>query len=55
MDGRPEPDYRVSFTADELAAGQVDYNYRPTPFPMSEAPGASVFYKDSDGLIFHTY
>jgi predicted dithiol-disulfide oxidoreductase (DUF899 family) len=48
-------DYRVSFTEDELASGQVDYNYRPTPFPMSEAPGASVFFKDGEGRIFHTY
>jgi predicted dithiol-disulfide oxidoreductase (DUF899 family) len=48
-------DYRVSFTEDELAAGQVDYNYRPIPFPMSEAPGASVFFRDGEGRIFHTY
>jgi predicted dithiol-disulfide oxidoreductase (DUF899 family) len=48
-------DYRVSFTEDELAAGQVDYNYRLNPFSMSEAPGASVFFKDGEGAIFHTY
>lgn len=48
-------DYRVSFAEEELAAGQVDYNYTPTPFPMSEAPGASVFLKDGEGRIFHTY
>jgi len=48
-------DYRVSFTEDELAAGQLDYNYRPNPFSMSEAPGASVFFKDGEGRIFHTY
>ena len=48
-------DYRVSFTEDELAAGKVDYNYRLNPFSMSEAPGASVFFKDGEGRIFHTY
>lgn len=48
-------DYRVSFTEDELAAGQVDYNYCPSHFSMSEAPGASVFFKDGEGRIFHTY
>jgi predicted dithiol-disulfide oxidoreductase (DUF899 family) len=48
-------DYRVSFTEDQLAVGQVDYNYRLSPFPMSEAPGASVFVKDGDGRVFHTY
>jgi len=48
-------DYRVSFTEDELAAGQVNYNYTIVAFPMSEAPGASVFVKDEDGRVFHTY
>ncbi|MBJ7600990.1 MAG: DUF899 domain-containing protein [Candidatus Nephthysia bennettiae] len=48
-------DYRVSFTEDQLAAGRVDYNYRLNPFSMSEAPGASVFFKDGEGRIFHTY
>jgi len=47
-------DYRVSFTPDEVEAGKVDYNYRTTSFPMSEAPGISVFLKD-DGRIYHTY
>jgi len=40
---------------DELAAGKVEYNYQASAFPMSEAPGASVFFKDTDGAIFHTY
>jgi predicted dithiol-disulfide oxidoreductase (DUF899 family) len=48
-------DYRVSFTEDELAPGRVDYNYRLNPFSMSEAPGASVFLKDGEGRILHTY
>ena len=48
-------DYGVSFTEDELATGQVDYNYRPTRFSMSEAPGISVFFQDDEGRIFHTY
>ena len=47
-------DYGVSFTEDELATGRVDYNYRPTEFRLSEAPGASVFTRD-EGRIFHTY
>jgi len=47
-------DYHVSFTQDELKAGAVEYNYRPAPFSMSEAPGISVFFKD-DGQIYHTY
>jgi predicted dithiol-disulfide oxidoreductase (DUF899 family) len=48
-------DYRVSFTEDELSAGQADYNYRLDHQSMSEAPGVSVFFKDGEGRIFHTY
>ncbi len=47
-------DFHVSFTKDELAKGEVNYNYGMTKFPSEEAPGASVFYKDGTG-IFHTY
>lgn len=47
-------DYRVSFTPEELKAEKVEYNYRLNRFPMSEAPGISVFLKE-DGRIFHTY
>lgn len=48
-------DYHVSFTPDEMAKGKVYYNYRMTEFPADEAPGASVFFKDENGDIFHTY
>ena len=47
-------DYRVSFTPDELEAGEVDYNYSMNPWSMSEAPGISGFLKE-DGRIYHTY
>jgi predicted dithiol-disulfide oxidoreductase (DUF899 family) len=48
-------DYHVSFTPDEMARGEVDYNYQMQEFPSEEAPGASVFYKDPAGAVFHTY
>ena len=48
-------DYHVSFTAKEMAAGEVYYNYRPNKFPSEEAPDASVFLKDESGAIYHTY
>lgn len=48
-------DYHVSFTKEEMAKGKVDYNYAMTEFPSEEAPGLSVFYKDKNGEIFHTY
>ncbi len=48
-------DYHVSFTPEEQERGPVDYNYEMRAFPSSEAPGISVFFKDSTGAIFHTY
>jgi predicted dithiol-disulfide oxidoreductase (DUF899 family) len=48
-------DYHVSFTPDEMAQGEVYYNYGMTEFPSEEAPGISAFYKDPGGAIFHTY
>ena len=48
-------DYHVSFTKEEMAKGKVDYNYEMAEFPAEEAPGASVFYKNDAGEIFHTY
>jgi len=48
-------DYHVSFTREEKAKGKVYYNYEMTDFPSEEAPGASVFYKNEAGEIFHTY
>lgn len=48
-------DYHVSFDANELATGEVYYNYHATAFPVGEAPGLSVFRKDESGDIFHTY
>jgi len=49
------PDYQVSFAKGETAQGKVYYNYEMMEFPSEERPGASVFYKDADGNIFHTY
>jgi len=49
-------DYQVSFTKDDIARGNVYYNYDKIPgSPSEELPGISVFYKDASGDIFHTY
>jgi predicted dithiol-disulfide oxidoreductase (DUF899 family) len=48
-------DFAVSFTQEQLMSGAVDYNYGKVQFPTEEAPGVSVFYKDDDGAVFHTY
>jgi predicted dithiol-disulfide oxidoreductase (DUF899 family) len=48
-------DYHVTFTPEELEKGEVTYNFGRTSFPSSEGPGLSVFYRDDDGRIYHTY
>jgi predicted dithiol-disulfide oxidoreductase (DUF899 family) len=48
-------DYQASFTPEQRAKGKVEYNFDLVEFPSAEAPGFSVFYKDKDGNIFHTY
>ena len=47
-------DYRVSFREDEMGK-DGDYNYERQEITSDEMPGASVFYKDAGGAIFHTY
>jgi predicted dithiol-disulfide oxidoreductase (DUF899 family) len=48
-------DYRVSFTKEQVATGNIDYNYGSPGFLSEEMSGISVFYKDIAGGIFHTY
>jgi len=48
-------DFHVSFTPEEIAAGNATYNYRDGASVIDEMSGRSVFYKDANGQIFHTY
>ena len=48
-------DYHVSFTKEEEKKNEVYYNYTNGEFISDELPGLSVFYKNEDGKIFHTY
>jgi predicted dithiol-disulfide oxidoreductase (DUF899 family) len=48
-------DYHVSFTRQDLERGKVFYNYRMTEAPTEDLSGISVFYKDGNGDVFHTY
>jgi predicted dithiol-disulfide oxidoreductase (DUF899 family) len=48
-------DFNVSFTPEQIAAGQTFYNYRQGASVIDEMSGRSVFYKDAAGQIFHTY
>jgi len=48
-------DYHVSFTKEDEEKGRIHYNYATCEFISDELPGLSVFYKDENGDVFHTY
>ena len=48
-------DFHVSFTPEQRAGGNVEYNYRMQAFPQEEAPGISAFMRNDAGEVFHTY
>jgi len=48
-------DFHVSFTEAEQAARTGEYNYAPRKYQSSELPGTSVFWRDDDDAVFHTY
>ncbi len=48
-------DLGVSFTPEQIASGEVDYNFGPHKAYGDEMPGISVFLKDADGAIYRTY
>ena len=48
-------DFRVSFQPDEIEKGEVYYNYEMRRVGIEELSGRSVFYKDENGDLFHTY
>ena len=47
-------DFAVSFTPEQIAAPDNNYNFGTQKFGMDEAPGISVFARD-DGAIYHSY
>ncbi len=55
-------DFGVSFTQGEVETHHTYYNYqiggpnsRTQGYPQCEAHGTSVFFKDGDGAVYHTY
>jgi len=48
-------DYHVSATEDEKAKGKMFYNYKMDELMSDEMPGLSVFYKNENSEVFHTY
>jgi predicted dithiol-disulfide oxidoreductase (DUF899 family) len=48
-------DYHVSPRENEAGQGKIFYNFDTIEGEAGELPGISVFYKDEQGNIFHTY
>ena len=48
-------DLGVSFSPDQLERGALLYNVGTANPGMPDREGASVFYKDGSGVVFHTY
>jgi predicted dithiol-disulfide oxidoreductase (DUF899 family) len=48
-------DYHVSFTKEDEKKNEAYYNYAKGEFTTDELPGLSVFYRDKNGAVFHTY
>jgi predicted dithiol-disulfide oxidoreductase (DUF899 family) len=48
-------DYNVSFTPEELARGEAYFNFTLTNPGVADREGVSVFYRDQNGDVFHTY
>lgn len=48
-------DFGVSFKPEEVAKGEINYNFARQSFARDELPGVSVFFKNDAGEVFHTY
>jgi predicted dithiol-disulfide oxidoreductase (DUF899 family) len=48
-------DFHVSFNKADLEKGKVFYNYKMRYLQSEEMSGLSVFYKDEEENIYHTY
>jgi predicted dithiol-disulfide oxidoreductase (DUF899 family) len=48
-------DYQASFTPEAVQSDAAFFNYATTGVGFPDREGASVFYRDESGAIFHTY
>ncbi len=48
-------DYHAWYTPEQIAQGEVAYNFQPGMHYGEHAPGVSVFAKDDADTIYHTY
>jgi predicted dithiol-disulfide oxidoreductase (DUF899 family) len=47
-------EFQVSYTPEQVESGKAEYNYRQSEV-IDELPGISVFYRDENGDVYHTY
>jgi len=48
-------DFGAYLTKEEIARGGNNSNYGTRRFTIEDVPGVSVFFKDEDGALYHTY
>jgi len=48
-------DFGVSWRPEEMATGEVRYNYSKIPAQIADLSGNSAFFKDDAGQVYHTY
>lgn len=48
-------DYGVAWTPEQIASGDAPYNYGTVNAPIEDLHGNSVFVKDEDGIVYHSY
>ncbi len=48
-------DFQASFRPEDVAKGSVYFNYRQEKMKYTDREGASIFYKDAGGVVYHTY
>ena len=57
-DGEFNYDFQASFTPEQIRGGKALFNYKkvdPKSDRMSDREGASAFYREKTGAIYHTY
>jgi predicted dithiol-disulfide oxidoreductase (DUF899 family) len=53
--GQFNHDFGAYLTKDDIAKGGNNVNYGTVRFTIEDVPTLSVFYKDADGGLYHTY
>lgn len=48
-------DFGASYRQEDLEAGDVFHNFSMQRLRFQEQPGVSVFFRDTDGTLYHTY